>query len=38
MAQLYQTYEDDMNVMYSDIFETYETKMFDTLDAENKKV
>lgn len=38
MAQVYQNYESELNDMYSGIFSTYESKMFNNLEAENKKI
>lgn len=37
-ADIYQTYENFMNDLYSTIFQAYEDDMFDTLEAENKYI
>jgi hypothetical protein len=38
MADIYQTYENFINDLYSDVFQDYESTMFDTLEAENKLI
>ena len=38
MADIFQTYENYMNDLYSTIFQAYEDDMFDALEAENKYI